>query len=337
MTESSRHHGTSGEKPASRRVVLVPATEVRDHPVTWAWTHDGRGRIPTGAVTIFAGRPSAGKSTAARYFAAQVTRGTLPGAWYGTPRNVAYIIGEEPRSVVKAGLRAASADLSRVTFPEVRIGEDRSYQSLRSDDVHQLAAELTAHDVALVVIDPLIGTFTGKTDTYRGNEVRAGLNPWRQLAEETDAVIIGIAHFVKNSAGDLLAAISGASAFGEVARAMLAFVVDNDGTRIMSQGKNSFGVDDLSLRYQLVEQAVITDDGPGGRQFGSPLRCAGERRRADHGGGAGAGETAGARPLPQPSLGLNTLVCVSYCTVTLMGISTYNVVPQRISRSPNCP
>lgn len=82
-------------------------------------------------MTLFAGRPAAGKSTAARWFAAQVSRGTLPGAWVGQPHSVAYIAAEESAKYsVKPSLRAAGADTSRVFFPETVI-ESTGHETVR--------------------------------------------------------------------------------------------------------------------------------------------------------------------------------------------------------------
>ncbi|CUU67114.1 AAA domain [Corynebacterium variabile] len=250
-------------------VLLRSFADIDDDVPTWAWTHDGKGRIPVGAMTLFAGRPGAGKSTAARWFAAQVTNGTLPGEWYGTPHNVAYIAAEEsPKYSVKPSLRAAGADVARVFFPEAvtvaEDGETTSYHRIPASAMSTLASELRAADVRLVIVDPLMSVLGDGVDAHRSNEVREHLTPWMTLAEQIDGVVLGIVHLNKSGNGDVVAGINGSSAFGELARAAFGFSKDPesaDGDRVMSQEKNSLGAEDLALTYRLAPVPVTTASG----------------------------------------------------------------------------
>ncbi|MEV0435997.1 AAA family ATPase [Nocardia sp. NPDC050413] len=239
------------------------ATERDDVPV-WAWSYGGKGRVPVGALALFAGRPGAGKSTAGRWFAAAASNGVLEGCWYGKPVNTAYIAAEESaKYVVKPGLRAAGADLRRVFMPKVQIiGEQVRF--LSSHDMEELAAQLKQHEVKLVVVDPLMSTIGSKTDINRNNEVRSLIEPWSKLAEDIDGVVLGIAHLNKSGNGDVVAGINGSSAFGEVARSVFGFAKDpdsDDGDRILSQEKNSIGEEDLALTYRIESATVTTDTG----------------------------------------------------------------------------
>lgn len=246
-----------------RNVALRRMADVRDDVPTWAWIHDGRGRIAAGTLILFAGRPGAGKSTCARAFAAKITRGTLPGAWDGTPTNVAYIAREEALEfVVVPSLRAHDADLTRVFYPEVTVGSDEV--PLRVDDMAALTRALKDAGVKFVVVDPLMSMLGAKTDAHRNNEVRAQLEPWSRLAEDIGGVVLGVAHLNKSGSGDVVAGITGSSAFGEVARAVFGFVKDPDsesGDRIMSQEKNSLGDESLALVYRITEAEVRTSTG----------------------------------------------------------------------------
>lgn len=250
--------------PGGRSLRLIPFTDEKDDVPVWAWEYDGKGRIPLGALALFAGRPGAGKSTSGRWIAASASTGTLAGQWEGKPVNVAYIAAEESaKYVVKPGLRASGADMHRVFMPKVELdGEEVRF--LSSHDMAELTALLIENQVKLVVVDPLMSTIGSKTDINRNNEVRSLVEPWAKLAENIDGVVLGIAHLNKSSNGDVVAGINGSSAFGEVARSVFGFAKDPEsdaGDRIMSQEKNSIGEEDLALTYRIESQDVVTDSG----------------------------------------------------------------------------
>ena len=70
-------------------------------------------------------------------------------------------------------------------------------------------------------------------------------------------------HLIKVPSGDIVAAINGSSAFGEVARAVIAFAKDpeSEDVRVLSQEKNNAGRSDLALAYRIESAIVTTDDG----------------------------------------------------------------------------
>lgn len=251
----------------TRTVVMRRATDITDDVPTWAWRYGDRGRIALGTVALFAGRPGAGKSTSARWLAAQATTGTLSGCWEGQPVGVAYLAREESVNyIVKPSMRAHGTDLSRVYFPEVEIADSAEIRCapVGIADMAAFTDACRSLGVHLVVVDPLMSTISAKTDVNRNNEVRAHLDPWRQLAEDIDGVVIGVAHLNKSGNGDIVAGINGSSAFGEVARAVFGFAKDpeaEDGERVMSQEKNSLGDETLALSYRIDSAEVQTDSG----------------------------------------------------------------------------
>jgi len=241
---------------------LVCADDIEDTIPTWAWGFDGHGRILNAALTLFGGRPEAGKSTTGRWFAAGWTNGTLPGCFEGHPINVAYVATEEAwHHTVKPSLRAADADMKRVFFIR-RGGNPARINSLQ--DEAELIQLFRDKNIRAVFLDPLMGTLNGGVDINRNNEVRDYLDPWVRIAEAIDGPVIGICHLTKAPRGDVVASITGSSAFGELARSVFAFAVDrevDDGTRIMSQVKNSSGHGGLNLAYKIGSHRVTTSDG----------------------------------------------------------------------------
>jgi hypothetical protein len=285
ITGSSAPVSDSGESEApagnsGHSVRLQTADTISDGVPEWAWEHDDKGRLQRATVVLFAGRPAAGKSTAGRFFAGGFSQGTINGCFEGKPVNVAYIAAEESiKYMVKPSLRAHGADMTRIHFPKVQFaGQEVRLQSVRDEQL--LLETLVQHDVKVVFVDPIMSTIGGNVDVHRTNETRTYVEPWQRIAEAINGLVVGIVHLRKQFGTDVVAAINGSSAFGEIARAVIAFARDDDGERVLSQEKNSAGDDDLALCYRIEPTTVQTDEGPaevGRFVLGGPS----ERRVAD--------------------------------------------------------
>ena len=246
------------------RVHFTRASEIRSDVPTWAWEYDGRGRIQRGTMAILAGRPGAGKSNAARWFAAGFSNGTMAGCWHGTPVYVAYISpGEESHQyVIKPGLDAIGADTNRVVFPHISDDEGNEARLMSAAHRDFLIESFKTAGIRVVIVDPIMSTIPGATNINQNNETRVHVEPWAQIAEAIDGIVLGVCHFTKFPGNDLVAAINGSSAFGEVARSIFGFVREKkSGIRVFSQVKNSTGVEDLSLQYKIETAQVPTDSG----------------------------------------------------------------------------
>lgn len=256
-------NGHATEHEIGRRIEWTIASEVRDAVPVWAWEYAGRGRIQLGTLALFAGRPGAGKSSAARWFAAQATKGLLEGQWHETPQQVAYIATaeESTRYTITPGLRAAGADLGKIHYPSVfRDGEPA--QLLSIVDEMTLIDYLLRNHITIVIVDPLMSTISAASDINKNNEVRAYIQPWARIADTINGIVIGVVHLRKNNTGDVVAAVTGSSAFGEVSRAIFGFAKNPvDDTRVMSQHKNSTGFEDLSLAYEINSEIVTVSTG----------------------------------------------------------------------------
>lgn len=258
ITETNGH-----EVPLGRQIQWQTADQVCDAVPLWAWEYDGRGRIQIGTLALFAGRPGAGKSSAARWFAAQATRGLLEGCWNKEPQNVAYIATAEEsvKYTITPGLRAADADLSKVHFPTVT-HDGQNAQLLSIVDEADLITYLLAHRITVVIVDPLMSTIAATSDVNKNNEVRAQVAPWSRIADAINGIVVGVVHLRKNNTGDVVAGVTGSSAFGEMARAVFGFAKSpTDDTRVMSQHKNSVGFEDLSLSYQIDSETITVASG----------------------------------------------------------------------------
>lgn len=262
--ESDDDSEDSTAQPGRRQVRLRRFSDLAERRPTWVWEYGGGGRIQLGTLSIFGGPPGTGKSTAARWFAAGATLGTLTGCWFNEPVNVAYIACEEDLdAMVKPSLRAAGSEMDRLFYPEVVVDESERIIASQADEI-ELTNQLLDNDIRLLVVDPIMSTLGSSTDIHRNNEVRAAIQPFVNIAQKMNGLVIGIAHYRKSGAASGVAALTGSSAFGEVARSVFGFMKGGqelDDPRVMSQSKNSAGAEDLALQYELELTPILFPDG----------------------------------------------------------------------------
>jgi hypothetical protein len=264
---SGRSYPQAGARdpgPAGRRLVLTPASAIQPEPVVWAWEDNGQGRMPSGSLGLFAGREGTGKSSFLIWMAAKVTRGELPGAFKGDPRAVIYLAVEDSwKYTIVPRLIAAGADLDLVYRAEVQEVNDGTVSLSLPADNCLLEEAITSRGVAMVALDPLLSAISDTLDTHVNRQVRQALDPLARLADRTGAVIAGVAHFNKSAGTDASSLITASGAFKDVARFIFAFATDDDdGSKVITQTKNSLGRADLpSLAYRIIDATVPTAKG----------------------------------------------------------------------------
>ena len=287
------------DEPESRR--RHPRLRHAPRPVRWVWTD----RIPAGMVSLAAGREGTGKSTMFLDRAARLTRGDLEGAHYGRPRSVVVAAAEDSWAhTVVPRLLAAGADLTRVLRVQIRLADLGTCELSLPDDVHVLGDVIRDHDVAMVVLDPLISRLSRRLDTHRDAEVRLGLEPLARVADETGAAVVGLIHVNKTATRDPGTSIMGSRGFVAVARAVMYVAVDTQDPRqrVLSVTKSNVGLDDTaglaSLSYSVEGSTVETAEGPAttARVVWTGVAARGVREilaaGQDHGGGGSARATA---------------------------------------------
>ena len=250
--------------PLGRRLKATAAADITMKAAVWGWHPPEGGRIPAGALTICAGREGTGKLSFGLWMAAQVTRGTLPGHFYGRARYVFIVAVEDSwEHTIRPRLEAAGADPARVFRVEAEVteDEDRTLTLTLPKDIEFLERGIVDYDVALVILDPLMSVIADCLDTHQNRQTRQALDPLALMAARTGAMVVAIAHFNKSVGTDLSSLISGSGAFKDVARAVLGFVRDK-ALWVMSQTKNSLGREDLSsYTYSIVGTQVPLPDG----------------------------------------------------------------------------
>jgi hypothetical protein len=175
------------EEP-KRRIRLTPASAIKPRPVRWAWID----RIPVGEITLTPGRGGLGKSTFHVWLIAHITRGTLPGVHFGTPKPCIIAASEDSweRTIVPR-LIAIGADLDLVHRVDVVTETDELVSISLPRDVEALTEEIIRIGVGLLSVDPVMSVLSSGLDTHKDREVRLALEPLGRLADRTGCVALG--------------------------------------------------------------------------------------------------------------------------------------------------
>jgi len=256
VTDDNRR---TGEAARSRYAAVTWASNIRPQPQIWLWDN----RIPIGTVSALAGRGGTGKTTYAIHVAAQLSRGLLPGKYYGDPRPTLIWSGEDawapvlvPRAI------AAGADLNLIG--QLSIESDHSGATWEVTpriplDTGTIRDAINGTGAALVIIDPIASTMTG--DLHREADVRCAIDALARLADETSAVVLFVRHFGKGG-GNASDKMSGSHAFRDAVRSVFLFAEDGDRV-VVTQDKGNYAPPGAeSFAFKLDGFSVPTKYGP---------------------------------------------------------------------------
>ena len=208
-----------------------------------------------------------GKSTVGLWVAARVTRGDLPGQFFGHPKSVLIAATEDSwEHTIVPRLIAANANLDRVYRIEVTT-EAITGNLILPRDQYEVEHALHETDAALLILDPLIPRLSSKLDTHRDGEVRQALEPFVAVADRSRAAMIGLIHHNKSGSTDPLELVMASRAFTAVARSVQTVIRDPDdetgARRLFGTVKNNLGREDLpAMAFTITTHVVATDEGP---------------------------------------------------------------------------
>jgi len=229
-------------------LVIVGADEVEIRAIEWLWP----GRFARGKFGLIAGLPDMGKGQIAAFIAAAVTAGIELPCSEGIPPlgNVIWFNAEDSANdTVIPRLIAAGADLKRVKFVS---GKGKTF-SMVTDLQLLRKAIMRIGNVVVVIIDPVSAyAGVGKVDGRSATDVRSMLTPMKDLAEELQIAIIGIAHFnKKDDVKSALLRVSDSIAWVAAARHVYAVLDDpeNKECKLFVKAKNNLSADNKALRY----------------------------------------------------------------------------------------
>ena len=167
-----------GKSQPGRRIRLTPASAIKPRPVRWAWTD----RIPAGELTLTPGRGGLGKSTFHAWVIAHLTRGTLPGVHFGTPKPCIVAASEDSweRTIVPR-LIAVGADRDLVYRVDVVTETDEVASITLPRDIDGLTEEITRTGAAALSVDPVMSVLSNTLDSHKDHEVRRGSRAARKV------------------------------------------------------------------------------------------------------------------------------------------------------------
>jgi hypothetical protein len=249
-------------------VRLTKLSEVTMRRPRFAWS----GRVPLGALSLFAGIPGQGKSTFVVYLGARITRGQLEGDLRGQPRDVVIASAEDAATFVLAPrFTAAGADMDRVHVVQVhREGLDLGI--CIPDDLVAIGEAMERVQSPFLIIDPLLAHISVRIDGYKDQHVRVALAPLARLAEELEAAMTGVMHLNKREQADLFSRIGGSGGFLAAARSGFLIGADpsDDSRRVIVHGKSNLAPEAESLAFRL-EQVELPNPDP---EDSEPIRVA---------------------------------------------------------------
>jgi archaellum biogenesis ATPase FlaH len=239
------------EVPDREGIVTQKASSVEVETPHWLWPL----YIPLGKITLLAGDPGNGKSTMAIDLVARVSRGTfLPFGSREVKGNCLIASAEDAAAdTIVPRLIVAQANLDKVeVMRQVVIDGELQYLSFPRD-LNAMRELIIKRGARLVIIDPLSAFLSGEVDSYRDQDIRSVLAPVENIAEETGAAILIIAHLnKKEDTATPLYRIGGSIGLTGAARSVLGVqVIPGKTTRVLYSLKSNLGKKPSALEYDI--------------------------------------------------------------------------------------
>jgi putative DNA primase/helicase len=213
--------------------------------------------IPRGEATWLEGVTKTGKTMVALDIIARITTGRP--FVNGEPiemGNVAIITCEDdPARTLVPRLIAAGADRARVSFVQVREGDEQRHIAFLAD-LHAIEERLGAANVSLVFVDGTFGVL-GVKDATSYTEAYDTMLPFVAMVRRLNVGALIVRH-VRKSAGSALDKGIGSVGFGALARSTLAVAIDSedDARRIFAHAGCNVGPTGASYAFTIVEAAI---------------------------------------------------------------------------------
>ncbi len=231
-------------------IILTRASSVEVETPRWVWP----GYIPAGKITILAGDPGLGKSTIALDLASRISRGTFLPTGGRTISGTCLVASAEDAAedTIVPRLIGTNANLERIEIMKrVKIDEEEKFLSFPRD-LDDLRATITKTGARMAIIDPFNAFLTKETDSYKDQDIRSILAPFEDIAEETGAAIVIVAHLNKREDSSILYRIGGSIGIVGAARSVLAVSsIPEKDSRVIYSLKSTLSKRPSALEYKL--------------------------------------------------------------------------------------
>lgn len=206
--------------------------------------------IPRHAVTIIAGDPGRGKSLLIALLIAIVTgdeKMRLAGERIKGQRVLLLSAEDSWARVTLARLEKAGFDISNLHVMH-------RFRALTEERLEELASHMREWRPDLVVIDTLSAYMGGARDMHRQNEVGEFLGMLNEIAEETGAAVVGLAHLNKQGNEFPLYRIVGSIGFAATIRSALFLGTDPDNPKrlALAHGKTNGSEEGRTIIFERV-------------------------------------------------------------------------------------
>jgi hypothetical protein len=194
-----------------------------------------------------------------------MTRGTLEGKHFGTPKSVVYLATEDswPKTIAPR-LSVSGCDLESVY--KVELEHDPLLGLVLPKDIAELKRGILANNIGMIILDPFLSFVDMGLDSQKTRATRQALEPLSQMAHDTGCSIVGLIHFTKSDTNNILDKIAESKAFTQVCRQVMVVGTnpnkEESGWGLLSVGKANLAPGDVpTLEYQIIGQSLQTDDG----------------------------------------------------------------------------
>jgi hypothetical protein len=207
-------------------IKLVRASEIQEEPVEWLWS----GRVPHGALTMFAGDPKVGKSLVTIQLTASVSSGNpLPcDCRAREPGQVILLSAEDDHArTISPRLRAAGAELGRIHLVQAVELQDgyEALPNLQRDLAKIASVAARMDDLKLIIVDP-VTAYLGGLDDHRNSEIRSILAPLNDLARKLNIAVVLVSHLAKADGRKAKYRVLGSIGYVASCRANFLFMLD---------------------------------------------------------------------------------------------------------------
>jgi hypothetical protein len=159
---------------------------IESRPIPWLWER----RVPLGSLSVLYGQPKIGKGAICGWIASMVTRGELPGEFYGDPSHVGLAWSEDPDASTRLSpyfeISGGNPKLAHAIHP---------FTITEEYVIDRLQGEIEKRDIVFLVIDQLLDFLhPDLADKLGTDAVRQPLALLNQLANDTGVAIMVVLH-----------------------------------------------------------------------------------------------------------------------------------------------